>query len=166
MSVTSPTQAGFLTFIRNVMGISAVILPDDSGVIPFAYAVALATVNPQLACVCIPTVPPTSIYALAVYNLAGDRLLNYAQDLPNAPPVDGSDPPTPFFRWYRSQQDMTQYVSGTVQSTHDESTGVAMVVPDFASSLTIGDLANLKTPYGQQYLAFAQDFGPELWGIS
>lgn len=166
MSVTSPTQAGFLAFIRNVMGISAAILPDDSGVIPFAYAVALATVNPQLKCVCIPTVPPTSIYALAVYNLAGDRLLNYAHDLPGAAIWPGSDPPAPFFTWYRSQHDMSAFVSGTVQATHDESSGVTMVVPDAFKNLTIGDLANLKTPYGQQYLAFAQDFGPELWGIS
>jgi hypothetical protein len=30
----------------------------------------------------------------------------------------------------------------------------------------MGNLQNLKTPYGRAYLAFAQDYGPSVWGIS
>src|SRR5579862_4784652 len=82
-----PTLAGFLTFIRNVMGISTTILPDSSPVIGMAFAVALAIANDALQTVAVPQFDSTgaslnsggySIYAFMVYNLAADNLINYA----------------------------------------------------------------------------------------
>jgi hypothetical protein len=32
--------------------------------------------------------------------------------------------------------------------------------------LTLAQLQNLKTPYGREYLALAQSYGPNVWGLS
>lgn len=161
-----PTLAGFILFIRDYMGISTALLPDDSVYIEAAYQVALATVLKQMKKVCAPSSPYTSIYGLAVYNLAGDRLINYAQDLPGSDVIPGSDPPEKFFAYTRRQWDIFGFTSGVVQSSSDETTSGSFVVPKAFEALTIGDLQNIKTPWGRQYLAFAQDFGPSIWGLS
>lgn len=169
-----PTLAGFVQFIRNVMGIDATILPDGSPVIPMALAVAISIVNPALKSISLPTVdaagatlgPPTSIYTLACYNLGGDNLINYAQDLPNAKSIPGSEPPMAFFAWTRKQWNVNGFVSGVIQSAGDETTNESMVVQDAAKNFTLADLQNLKTPYGRTYLAFAQAAGPTTWGLT
>ena len=158
-----PTLAGFISFLRNVVGITTTVLPDASPVIPMAYQVALDLVNLALSC--------TPIYALAVYNLGADRVLNFAQDLPNAAIIPGSvSPANPnglaYFAFTRYKWNIFGFVSGVVQSTGDESTNVSMVVQEAAKNFTLGDMQNLKTPYGRQYLAFAQDYGPSVWGIN
>ena len=93
-----PTKAAFLAFIRNEMGISNVVLPDSAPVIGMALAVALAVVIPALRAVPIPQVDAAgvsltsgcqTIYDLAVYNLAGDNLINYAPDVTDALSVPG-----------------------------------------------------------------------------
>lgn len=163
-----PTLAGFISWIRAVMGVSTTVLPDDSPVIAMAFNVALAIVNPALYCVGIPNTgsPGTTIYALATYNLGGDNLINYAQDLPDAAPVQGSDPPLPFFQWSRQRYDTLGFVSGVISSSHDESTGNTMVVQEAAKNFTLGQIQNLKTPWGRQYLALAQSWGPTTFGLS
>lgn len=170
-----PTLAGFVAFIRAVMGINTTILPTDSAVIKMAFAVALAIVNPALRKVALPAADSAgvelnsgglTIYALAVYNLAGDNLINYAQDLPDASFVEGSNPPLPFFQWTRKQWNINGFVSGVIESTSDEGTSERMVVQEAAQNFTLSDIQNLKTPYGRQYLAFAQMYGPTTWGVS
>lgn len=171
-----PSLAGFLTFIRNVMGITTVVLPDSSPVIPFALAVAMSIVNRALQCVPIPSTDASgvslnagglTIYVLAVYNLAASNLLAYAQDLPDAAIIKGSgEPGLPFFQWTRQQWQINAFVSGVVQSTADESTSMSLVVQEAAKMFTLADLQNLKNPYGRQYLAFAQGFGPSTFGLS
>lgn len=158
MTTPKPTLAGFLTFIRQNMGISATVLPDNSPVIPMAYAVALeiANVGVQLA--------SALIYQLMVYNLAGSNLINYAQDRSGAPNVTGSD--LPFFANARKQWNLLGFVSGVIQSTNDESTGGSLVVQDAAKNFTLANLQQLKDPWGRQYLAFAQSYGPSVWGLS
>jgi len=182
MPQLQPTLAGFLTFVRTTMGIGTAILPDNSPVIGMAFAVALAIVNPSLQSVSIPQFDSTgaqlnggglSVYALAVYNLAGDNLLNYAQDLPEAPIVPGSgkagdptNPGLPFFAWTRKQLNLNGFVSGVIQSSSDNGSGNSMVVQDAAKNFTLANLQQLKTPYGRQYLAFAQSYGPSTWGMN
>lgn len=174
MAAGDPTLSGFLTFIRNVMGISTSVLPDNSPVIPMALAVAMSIANPALRSVALPTVDGAgqtistgqSIYALAVYNLAGDNLINYAQDASNAPPVEGSSPPMAYFAWVRKQWNVNGFVSGVVQSSGDEGTNVSLVVQEAAKNFTLANLQQLKTPYGRQYLAFAQSYGPSTWGLT
>ncbi len=171
-----PTLAGFITFIRDIMGITTTVLPDNSPVIGMAFAVALAIVNPALRCVRIPQADSTgavlnagglSIYSLAVNNLAADNLINYAQDLPGATPVEGSNPPLPFFAWTRAQWNINGFVSGVISGSADEGTSQSLVVQEAAKAFTLKDLQNLKTPYGRTYLGYAQSYGPTgPWGIS
>lgn len=162
-----PSIAGFLDFIRNVMAINDTILPDTSPVISMALSVALAIVNPALNAVGytpgIEGTVPVSIYTLAVYNLAGDNLINYAPDLGSPPPVylDG----LPFFAYMRQQFNTSGFVSGVIQSAADESTSESMVVMEAAKNFTFANLQNMKTPWGRTYLGFAQAYG-DIVGIS
>lgn len=162
----NPTLGGFLAFIRDVMGITVPQLASNAAVIALAYNAALQVVNLALKLpTCGAGVDPTqpSLYTLAVYNLAGDRLLNWAQDPIGAPVYENN---LPFFRFTRKTLNLTGFTPGVIQSTNDLSTGGSYVVPDAFRNLTIRDLMNLKTPYGQEYLAIAQDYGPTEWGIS
>lgn len=144
-----PTLAGFLFFIRNEMQIPDAALPDGSPYIEFCYEVAIDTVNRWLNCV------SPLIYAVTVYNLAADRLINFAPDQ-----TGGT-----FFADLRSKWKLNSFVAGVIQSTADESTSESMLVPDFMKNLMLSDLQELKTPYGRVYLSYAQKAGP-LWGIS
>lgn len=182
MPQIQPTLAGFLSFVRNTMGISTTILPDNSAVIGMAFAVALAIVNRALLVVSVPQFDVTgaqlnggglSIYALAVYNLAADNLLNYAHDLPDADIVEGSgdpddpaNPGLPFFAWTRKQLNINGFVPGVIESSSDNGTGNSLVVQEAAKNFTLANLQQLKTTYGRTYLAFAQSYGPSTWGIS
>jgi hypothetical protein len=172
MAGSQPTLAGFNWFIVNVMGISTTILPADSAVIPFCLGYAVDIVNPaiqQMAPSCGPPiagVPAISLYVTAVYNLAGDFLINFAQDQPDAPPVKGSKPPLPFFAYSRKQWNINGFVSGVIQTAADETTSESMVVQEAAKNFTLQDLQNLKTPYGRTYLGIAQTYGPSTWGMS
>ena len=93
-------------------------------------------------------------------------MFNYAQDQNGAAIILGSDPPQAYFAYSRKVWNIYGFVSGVVQSTNDESSGVSMVVQEAAKNFTLGDLQNLKTPYGRKYLSFAQDYGPSAWGLS
>lgn len=163
---TSPTQAGYILFIRNVMGITTAQLPDSSPSIGWTYEIAKAWVNKSLCKWGAPTSPYASMYAIAVYNFAGDRLINYAQDPADAPYVEGTDPPMKFFAYSRKTWNIYGFVSGIVQSTSDESTSVSMVVPKQFENFTLADLQSLKTPWGREYLAIAQQYGPSVWGLT
>ena len=144
-----PTLAGYIVWIRGVMGITTAQLPDNSPVIGYSFAIAEQIVNQSLIVI------SCTIYELAVYNLAGDNLLNFAPDQP------GSN----FFSTVRSDVNLTGFVAGVVAASGDESTNQTLEVPEAMKNLTFSDLQNLKTPYGRQYLAFAQMYGA-MWGIS
>lgn len=144
-----PTVAGFLLFIRDVMGITATYLPNNAPIITTAFNVAVAIVNPAINQI------DQGIYNLAVYNLAGDNLLNYATD----------QPAHTYFKDIRAGWNLTGFTPGVIASSADESTSESLLNPEFMKGLTLGNLQNLKTPYGRQYLAIAQDYG-SLWGIS
>jgi hypothetical protein len=162
---SGPTLAGFVAFIQDNMQISTNDLPTTSPVIGMALAVALGLVNRQLGVAWVPQTDsagvqllpnPTSIYTLAVYNLAADNLINYAQDQPGRT----------LFKRLRKKFNTLGFVSGIIQSATDEGTSESMVVMEAAKNFTLSNLQNLKTPWGRQYLAFAQDYGPSTWGIS
>jgi len=176
MTDYTPTIAGFTAFIRYNMGITTAQLPDDSPTIPVAFNVAIAIVNPQLAQLgggqCFdPALPPSGsiIYQLAVYNLAGSNVINYAQDpVPTVPYPPGStvQPPEGFFTYTRRVWNIYGFVPGVIQSSSDESTSQSFVVQDAAKDFTLANLQSLKDPWGRQYLAFAQTLGPGAWGVS
>lgn len=165
MTTPQPTLAGFQAFIKNIMQVPPSALPTDSPFIRYAFANALAIVNPALRAVCIPQKDAAgvslnsggwTIYAEAVYNLAADNLINYAPDLPG-------------FAYYsklRKKLNINGFVSGVVQDSADESTSVSMVVQEAAKNFTLMNLQQLKTPYGRTYLGLAQSYGPSTWGIN
>jgi hypothetical protein len=156
-----PTLAGFNVFVRTVMGINTTVLPVGTPAITYAYNVAIMITNPEIgAGIGVPTGSDWSIYALAVYNLAGDRLIRFAPDQSNqtyfatlrGPIADGG-------------YGLNSFAAGVVQAASDEATSDSLAVPDALKQLSIMDLQMLKTPWGLQYLAFAQDTGT-LWGMS
>jgi hypothetical protein len=154
------TLAGFLAFIRGNMGISTTDLPDNAPVILMALAISEETVNPALRAVRSPAFSSLgytgpNIYELAVYNLGGDNIINFAPDQPDST----------FFAVARTGYGCNSFVAGVIASSADETTSESLVVPDFMKQLTLSNLQQLKTPWGRQYLAFAQDYG-NIWGIS
>ena len=136
------------------MGIPVAVLPDDALALTYAFNVAIAIVNQQLLAA------NPLIYELAVYNLAGDNLINWAPDIPQVPPVEVG-----YFEALRAKFNTLGFVAGTISSASDEGTSESIATVDSLTKLTIGQLQNLKTPYGRQYLAFAQMVGTN-WGLS
>lgn len=148
-----PNVVDFTKFLRNE-GVDPLYLPDDYPSLLYAFNIALTFVNPVLACV--PSLPGYwTIYAIAVYNLAADNLINYANDQPGRT----------YFKDKRTEFGVLSLVPGLVQTSSDEGTSVGYVIPEFAKNMTLGDLQNLKTPYGRAYMNIAQQYG-SIWGIS
>jgi hypothetical protein len=96
------------------------------------------------------------LYVQAVYNLATDILFNIAQDTAQST----------YFTDARTKWNIYGFVAGVVNTASDNGTGDSLVVPDSLSQLTLADLQNLKTPWGRAYLAIAQKWGPDLFGIT
>jgi len=141
------------------MQIPVAALPLNSPSILMTLAIAQEIVNPALQTIgaCGSTLGYTgsTIYDLAVYNLAADFLINFAPDQPGQT----------YFANARKDFKCMNFVPGVVSETHDEATGETLLNGDFMKTLTLSDLQRLKTPWGRQYLMFAQSFGT-LWGIS
>jgi len=131
------------------MGVPMSALPDDSPAIGYAYEVAIAIVSQQL------NLANPLIYTLAVYNLGGDNLINWAPDVP----------PSTYFADLRTKFGCLSFVAGTISSASDEGTSESIDVVENLKNLTLSDLQSLKTPYGRQYLAFAMRIGT-LWGLT
>ena len=143
------TLDGFQSFVYGNMGINTTVLPTTSPDIATAYNLAIETVNQQIS-----IAAPLS-YDTAVYNLAGDYLINYASDQTGQT----------YFANLRADFHIYDFVAGVVQSADDQSTSDSLEIPESLKQLTLGDLQNLKTPYGRVYLAIAQKVGT-LWGIT
>lgn len=140
---------GFTDFLRNVVGIPTAALPVDSPYIALAYNVAVENVYWLIDCVA-----PYS-YEACVYNFGTNFLINICPDTP----------PSTYFADLRTKFNLLTFTVGPVDSTHDESTGETMFVPDFYKNLNLAELGLLKTPWGRTYLAIAQQMGTN-WGIS
>jgi hypothetical protein len=145
------------------MGVSSTVLPDASPYLSWAYSFAVAVVNPALAGWsgfpgwCGSPIPQGSpLYTAAVYNLGADNLINYAQD--TSPSTYWADLRTSF-------KINSAFVAGVISSTADEGTSESLDVIEAAKGFLLGDLQNLKTPYGRTYLSIAMKFGT-LWGLS
>jgi hypothetical protein len=157
----APTIAGFQQFLTDIVGVPASALPSDAPVIGYAFDFARSTVNVQLMAAWAPPGGWTP-YQRAVYNLATDILINWAQDPPGEPIYKNGQQ---YFGWLRAQYGVNQFVAGVVNSSNDEGTGQSLLVPKAFEGLTIGQLSNLKTPFGREYLALSQDVGT-MWGLA
>lgn len=145
----APTFPGFEQFVTLMMGPPFSALPSGSPYLLWAYNVALEIVSLDIAAC------SGAMYTLAVYNLAADNLVNYAQDTP----------PSTAFAEFRKALDINTFVAGVVTSAGDQGTSDSVLNQDFFKGLTLRDLRNLKTPWGREYLSIAQDMG-EVWGLS
>jgi hypothetical protein len=159
MSISPPTLAGFQDFVYNVMKIDPTYLPASEPVIGYAFQVAMAVVNPELKHATIPSLtggPNTSVFAFAVYNLGGSQIIQFAQDQPGYA----------YFDETRVKLGIDKFSPGVVASTSDASTATSLLNPEFMRNLTMQNLQNMRDPWGRQYLAFAQAYGPTAWGLS
>lgn len=140
-----PDLAGFILFVRNTMGVSADVLPDDDPSIANAFALSKAWVNHDIACI------SAVLYAQAVYNLAASFLLNFG--------------PESVFGQKREELGLINFTAGVISASSDESTSQTRAVSDALKNLSLADLQQLKDPWGRWYLAIAQQYG-DLWGLS
>lgn len=169
-----PTIAGYTSFIYNVMGIPVAALPTTSPSIVFSFNVAMSVVNDTFACIGSNAggSPGVNIYEQMVYLLAGSQLLAFAVDVTSNPPIfPGSVSPTnpnglPYFQGARAKWNINDFIPGVIQSSSDEGTSQSFVVQKAAENFTLQNLQQLKDPWGRQYLAFAQSYGPSVWGLT
>jgi hypothetical protein len=145
----TPSLSAFTTFLQTVVGIDPIYLPTNSPVIGYAYDIAFSIVNPILCVV------PGNLYALAVYNLGADGVINYATDQPGQT----------YFMDLRKAYNINLFVPGVTGASSDSGTAQTRVTPEFMKNFTMMDLQNLKTPYGRAYLGWAQQYGT-IWGLS
>lgn len=145
---TKPNLPDFILFCRN-QGVTTAALPDDSPYFLWSlnWSEEVALYVPQIANI---------IYVLAVYNLGMHRLVKTAQDTP----------PSTFFKDLREKFHMFAFVAGPVASSADQGTSESLVVPDFMKGLTFSALDLMKTPWGLDYLDYAQQWGPNVLGVS
>ncbi len=153
---TTPNVADYTTWLVG-QGFLPQYLPAGSSWIEYALNQALIIVNQYGQCIVGGS--PNVAYTLAVYNCATHIQVKITPD------VNGQT----FFQTMRGPPpggfNMLGFVPGVVQASADQGTSSTLVVPEFFKNLTIGDLNFLLTPWGREYLAYAQDFG-DLWGLS
>jgi len=149
----TPNIADFLTFLATSVQIPVAALPYSSPWPGYAFNQAMLTV------IRIP-VPLGVLYPLAVYNLATAILFAITPD------VSGQN----YFALKRGPGaggfNLNAPSTGLVVASSDVSTSVTLVPPTWAAGLTIGQLELAKTPWGREYLSFAQSFGPTIWGVT
>lgn len=132
------------------VAIAASSVSADSPYLQWAFNKALATTLIPPACM------PPILYVMAVYNLGMHTLLKIAQDRPGQT----------FFVDQRCAFKLLTFVSGPVVSSADQGTSNTLLAPDFLKGLTMAGLDLLKTPWGQEYLAYSQEYGPNIVGVS
>jgi len=145
----SPNLADFTAFLYGNVGIPTATLPEGSVWPGYAFDQAMALVA------FFPTVASIQ-YVLAVYNCGAHLLIMITPDQAGQT----------YFTTARDSMNMLRPVSGILSGSSDVSTSQSFTVGDGMSNMTIGDLNFYTTPWGRQYLAYAQDAGPGLWGLS
>jgi hypothetical protein len=149
-----PTLEGYLRWIREIMAVPVIVLPDNSPYIELSYDIAFQVVNRYIWCA------NPGIFTQAVYNLGGDYLVNIAQDNPNLDPPNDT-----YWTDLRNSLGLNTFVPGVVNSAADQGTSAGVQLLSSMENLTITDLQNLKTPWGRIYMGIAQSVG-SMWGIT
>lgn len=114
-----------------------------------SLGIALDIANPDIG------IASQDLYSLAVYNLAADRLLNYALDTAGQT----------FYGDQRVKFRLSDSKVGVPSSSADQGVAVGILNPEQLKMLTLQDLQTMKTPYGRTYMGLAQAAGP-IWGMS
>ena len=79
-----PTLPGYLKWVRNIMAVPLMVLPNNSPYIELSFDLAHTIVNLYL------NYASPMLYTQAVYNLGGDYLVNMAQDNPSLSPPNNT----------------------------------------------------------------------------
>ena len=148
----TPNLTDFLTFLSNQVQIPSAALPAGSPWPGYALAQAIGlVVNP-------PAPPVPVAYSLACYNGATHILFNITPDQPGET----------YFTNARSTAGfgLVQPSMGLIGAASDQGTSSTTVVPDWAKTLTIGQLDFYKTAWGRSFLAWNQSYGPTIWGLT
>lgn len=145
-----PSQSDYLLFIRQHMQIGPAYLPDSSLWVMASYTMALEQVYLVLQSA------SALIYTLAVYNLAADRLLHFATDVPGQTK----------FEELRKALNINGFATGLIASSSDAGTSQSMTVPEWARTMTMAEIDLTRTVYGRTYLGFAQMAGRSIWGLT
>ena len=149
----TPNIADFLTFLATSVQSPATARPYSSPWPGYAFNQALLTVirTPIAAGI---------LYPLAVYNLATHILFAITPD------VAGQN----YFSLKRGTEaggfGLVQPSTGVVVASSDQGTSSTLAQPKWASNITVGQLALMKTPWGREYLTYAQSAGPNVWGLT
>lgn len=149
-----PTYTNFVWWVQNVMAVPDEDVPSD-GQMQWAYNQAINLAYWGLTLV--PSQPGTpSIYSMAVYNLGGHFLVEFAVD----------DPGSTYWSDLRQSFGLNSFTPGLINSAHDQGTGEGMAIPpSILNGMTLLDLQLAKTPWGLAYLELAGQWGP-IWGIT
>lgn len=151
MSFVTPTVANladFTTFVTN-QGVPSDDIPSPSDYVAWAFDYALASVaNGQHV--------PSTIYVLAVYNFGMHYLLRIAVDQTGFS----------FFTDARESYGLLSFKGGAVVSAADQGTSGSVSGSKALSNLSLLAMDMLKTPWGQSYLFYAQQFGPQIVAFS
>jgi hypothetical protein len=151
-----PNIADFNDFIANSMQVPASALAPGSPYPQFALSRGIDIVFN------LPGIVSQLEYTQAVYNCAAHFLISLT---PDVIPVVVYQDNLGFFTYTRQSLDLNSFQAGVISSSSDESTSNSMTIPESLTNLTVGDLDFLKTPWGRQYIAYAQDFG-QIAGLS
>ena len=147
---TTPNLVDFLTFLSTSVQVPAAALPGTSPWPGYALNQAVGLVLSP------PNNPAPILYVLASYNCATHLLFAITPD------VAGQN----YFQTARSSSaqgfGLVQGTTGLVQSSSDEVTSVTLTAPKWASGLTASQLGFYKTPWGREYLAYQQSYGPTI----
>lgn len=145
----TPNIVDFLAFLRNSVGVPSVALPGTSPWPQYALTQAISIVL---------VAPLGIIYTLAVYNCATHLLYTITPD------VAGQN----YFANARGNKGYGLIVpsTGLVAATADETTSTTLASPDWAKRLTVQQLQMMKTPWGREYLSYAQSYGPSIVGLT
>lgn len=155
MTLPSPPNLnGYILWIRNIMEVPQIVLPNNSPYIGLSYDLSLAIVNKYLDWVA------PGVYTIAVYNLGGDFLVNNTQDNSTLSPPDNT-----YWSDLRSSLQINNFVPGFINSTADQGTSTGVKILSVFDNLTFADLQTLKTPWGRTYMGIAQSVG-SMWGIT
>jgi len=150
---TSPTPnvADFSIVLNTEIGIPNAILATIGTQLTAALAYAVHWTYKLLACV------DNAIYLRAVYCLAVDRLLLFG--------LDPANKSSTVFADLRKSMSLESFQPGVIASSGDEGTNQSFEVAESLKLLTLPDLQNMKTPWGREYLGYAQQGAP-IWGVS
>ncbi|MCG0577113.1 hypothetical protein L6Q82_04075 [Burkholderia cenocepacia] len=142
------SQAGYLQFLRSIVGVPVEALPDDSPFIALSYTIGVELTPRGYQCA------SAAIYELMVYYAATSFLYNNAID------QAGQN----WFANIQKEYGLLSGFNGIIQSAADQGTSAATVVPDWVKRATLQELQWMKDPYGQKFLGYLQMMG-SMWSL-